>query len=189
MKKGILLLTFPLLLIQSALADDFRGYDWGTRAEDIIAKEGEPERLDEDMAALVYSDLIAGVKMEVHYRFEDGRLQTGAYYSKTDFVSPKQAMKEFHRFEEILAQKYGGEVELKEMWFRKEFQNADDKYALGLMAGDLVLITSRIFERTEVRHQLSGAGQPDHYYEHRIFYKAQIDVTPQVVSEEDLGKL
>lgn len=189
MRSFVWLLLLVAVWSTACLGDDFRGFAWGTPKGKILEELGEPLGEDLEMAAVIYDDVVAGVEMAVHFRFEEDRLKAGAYYSKSVFSGVDAAMAEFLRFEEILAQKYKSRAEISELWFDRRFQDDEQGRQLGLMAGDLILVSSRELKRTEVRHQLAGAGEPGFGYEHRIFYRARVDVTPQEVSKEDLEKL
>ncbi|WOO43128.1 hypothetical protein [Rubellicoccus peritrichatus] len=103
----LLIATLCLRAEKGAHESDFRNASWGMTIEEVWELEKTPTSERKDEHWLILNDTIAGVNMDVTYRFDsNGRLYEGTYLKEYDGKTMKPKIS-FDKVEALLDKKHG----------------------------------------------------------------------------------
>lgn len=120
MKKSIFVLLIcagVLSKVNAQDAKDFRNFDWGTRSAAIQQNEKTTFSFKDNDNILAYRDMLGGYNCNVIYGFNDNdKLVTGNYVFTQKYSSLQAYESDYLHFKNLLIQKYGEPVKVKEYW-------------------------------------------------------------------------
>lgn len=117
--KQIFFLTITLLSVNIIFAqqDGFRKAHWGASFADIKSAETSSLITNVMQEELIYKDVLSGDACDVYYMFnENAQLTSGLYHFTQQYSNPQMYVERYDKFQSMLADKYGDDVDEKQVW-------------------------------------------------------------------------
>lgn len=169
--KQLFILSIIVLSVNTIFAqrNDFRIANWGASFEDIKAIETSSLVMTIRQDELIYKEVLDGDACEVYYMFnENAELMSGLYHFTRQYSNPQQYVELYDKFQRMLANKYGEEVDEKQLW-HPSFKGLDrSSFGKEIANGNLSLSTEWNTPNGKVKISLTRGG--DQQPQVQIYY-------------------
>ena len=129
MKKILIILTVCIASMKHSLAQDFRGFTWGTSISSVEAAEKSKFIAKVNNDELTYKDILGGSYCDVIYIFNDNdKLASGLYVFTKKYSNPQLYIQDYNKFKALLTEKYGKPAFEKEKWNTNSTSLEDTNY-------------------------------------------------------------
>ncbi|MGE4194620.1 MAG: hypothetical protein AB7E51_14625 [Pseudodesulfovibrio sp.] len=143
MKRAFASIMVVTILCSIAHAEDkfdFRKTRWGMTKEEVIASEGENQRLESSRDELYFQEVIDGIAFFVSYDFIDNRLVSASYIQEKSFDSTSEdCIKTFFIFSKLLEENYG-KVNEKHLTIPNYYKKHKENACLGVSIGAVSIL-------------------------------------------------
>jgi hypothetical protein len=175
------LLVFTLVVPTTAVADDFRGSNWGDSVAMVKSQAGEPAMSQDD--TLAYEVSISGLDAYLLYNFAANKLVSAGYMFTETHSNDNAFISDYSTISQLLRQKYGAPDEDDSTWLNDLYRDDPSRYGFAISLGHLVKRTLWDTENTTVTHALHG----DNYkITHAVLYSSK--ALASVKEEKDRKK-
>jgi hypothetical protein len=138
-----------------AIADDFRGLNWGASLAQVKKTE-KAEFFSESADRLMYTGTIAGISVDIWYFFLNGRLVKAIYNSQESHVNKNDFISDFQSVKGLLQKKYGTPILDKKIWDGEYYKDKPSQWGSAIGAGQLKYTVQWETEHTSIFSALLG---------------------------------
>lgn len=160
MKKITFLISFCFAIGGSSLAQDFRGFTWGSTLDNVHAAEKSILLSSIGNDELIYKDIVAGADCNVIYLFNDNnKLASGIYLFSKSYSNPQLYIQDYKKFKTLLTQKYGKPANELESWSKSVTAEEKLDYGQAVTEGNLSLSSTWNTGRTVIKILLAKTNE------------------------------
>lgn len=171
-----------LLIPSTVLADDFRGNSWGNSISDV-KKQEKATFVSEEKGCLYYEGIVADIiNVSIVYRFFDGHLSEGVYFSQESYVNRNLYIRDYERLKELLIKKYGEPDSDKTVWRNRLYKDNPEKWGTAISIGHLAYMAEWNTKTTRITTGLTGSNFD---VRHGVFYNEKASEKEREKQEEE----